>query len=209
LDYGNHGRTETQDAHECAGRCALISDCIGSSWWSDGGCHIATYGAVLINAPDWEVVTSYSCPKAPEATTTTTPPLRCGSMVRHQSCSTDGQFTAGTASDQNQCAEVCETLNREGCCEWQSDHQKCLFQPNDASIPDDSAGFTRFATMCTSTETEETSMAQSIFENSSSPDAITLTFALIGMGSVLYGFYRSFVKVPDYKEVQDDAEAEL
>jgi len=52
-------------------------------------------------------------------------------------------------------------------------------------------------------------MAQSIFENSSSPDAITLTFALIGMGSVLYGFYRSFVKVPDYKEVQDDAEAEL
>jgi len=48
INYGVYGRTVTQDAHECARRCESAPDCIGSSWWSDGGCHLSTYGAHLV-----------------------------------------------------------------------------------------------------------------------------------------------------------------
>jgi len=37
-------------------------------------------------------------------------------------------------------------------------------------------------------------------------DVVLLMFALFGLGSVLHGFYRSFVKVHDYYEVPDVAE---
>jgi len=52
---------------------------------------------------------------------------------------------------------------------------------------------------------KDTSMTQSISETSSL-NAITLMLALLGLGSVLYGFYRSFVKVHDYNEVPDITE---
>ena len=74
-------------------------------------------------------------------------------MVNNQGCTTAGEFTAGTASDAYHCAEVCETLNRNGCCEWQTDWQRCVFQPNDVSIVEHYVGTARFATMCTSSGT--------------------------------------------------------
>jgi len=61
IDYGVNGRTVTQDAHDCARRCELTPDCIGSSWWSDGGCHLSTYGARLV-ADSW--ATSSECSDA-------------------------------------------------------------------------------------------------------------------------------------------------
>jgi len=61
IDYEENGRTVTKDAHECARRCELTPDCIGSSWWSDGGCHLSTYGAHLVADP-W--ATSSGCSDA-------------------------------------------------------------------------------------------------------------------------------------------------
>jgi len=52
---------------------------------------------------------------------------------------------------------------------------------------------------------KDTSMTQSISETSSL-NAVTQMLALLGLGSVLYGFYRSFVKVHDYNEVPDITE---
>jgi len=58
IDYGVNGRTVTKDAKECSYRCETTSDCIGSSWWSDGGCHLVTDGAELEYKSG---VTSYRC----------------------------------------------------------------------------------------------------------------------------------------------------
>jgi len=49
------------------------------------------------------------------------------------------------------------------------------------------------------------SVSQSISETYSLSNVVLL-LALFGLGSVLYGFYQSFVKVPDYYELSDVAE---
>jgi len=90
------------------------------------------------------------------------------------------------------CDEFC-------CCEEgfepDTDEGYCMACPDDSVIAE--------ATL------DAYSVTQSISETSTSLNAITLMFAFIGLGSVLYGFYLSFVKVPDYKEVLDDIEPEL
>jgi len=77
-----------------------------------------------------------------------------------------------------------------GCCSWgRKACDWCVPPEAEASIADSD---------------KDNSMSQSISETSSF-NAITTTFAVIGLGSVLYGVYRSFVKVHDYKEVSDVA----
>jgi len=58
IDFGSHRRTVTGTPLGCAQRCENTEGCIGSSWWPDGGCHIADSQAQLIDASG---VTSYSC----------------------------------------------------------------------------------------------------------------------------------------------------
>lgn len=58
LDYGSNGRSVEQNAADCATRCLETDDCIGSTWWHDGGCHLATYGASLRSM---EGVTTSKC----------------------------------------------------------------------------------------------------------------------------------------------------
>ena len=62
----------------------------------------------------------------------------CGRMQSGYGCTTDGEYTAGYASDAARCGDVCENLGLEGCCEWQDDHSRCVFQPNDDAVSVDS-----------------------------------------------------------------------
>jgi len=47
LDYGSNGKSVEQSAADCAKRCLRTENCIGSTWWGDGNCHLATFGATL------------------------------------------------------------------------------------------------------------------------------------------------------------------
>jgi len=71
--------------------------------------------------------------------------VQCGTLAKGQGCTTEGEYTAGPASDWHQCGRVCQALNKEGCCEWQPDWQRCVFQPKD-KVTTPNAG--RYATMC-------------------------------------------------------------
>ena len=51
-------RSQEASPEACAARCASLPDCIGSSFWSNGGCHLAGEGAALI---DDEIVQSTKC----------------------------------------------------------------------------------------------------------------------------------------------------
>ena len=62
-------------------------------------------------------------------------------MTAGYGCTTDGEYEAGNVEGSGKaasCGEVCEKLGLEGCCEWQHDHQKCMFQPNDNAVSVDS-----------------------------------------------------------------------
>jgi len=58
IDFGSHGRSVESSAQACRDRCSRTSGCVGSSFWSNGGCHLAGFGATLQN---WNGVQSYSC----------------------------------------------------------------------------------------------------------------------------------------------------
>ena len=58
VDFDSHVRSVTSSPETCRDRCSSTSGCIGSSWWSDGGCHLAGSGATLQSDSN---VQSYSC----------------------------------------------------------------------------------------------------------------------------------------------------
>jgi len=124
----------------------------------------------------------------------------------------------GTFDSVDACAEACRS--RDGCTNFIYGKGSKTGRCWDEGITESDCSYWAdnefdFYTILANTEegvavpNKDTSVTQSIFETSTSLNAITLTFALFGLGSVVYGFYRSFVKVPDYKEVPDDAQSEL
>ena len=52
LDYEGQGRTVESSAEQCATRCLNTANCIGSTFYSDGGCHLSADGAELVEAGD-------------------------------------------------------------------------------------------------------------------------------------------------------------
>jgi len=59
LDYGMEKKTKEGSATACSERCKKARGCIGSSFWRDGGCHLAGAGATLGPAK-WGAV-SHKC----------------------------------------------------------------------------------------------------------------------------------------------------
>ena len=58
MDFDDHERTVESDAIACNERCAGTEGCVGSSYWSDGGCHLVGDGATLVRNDN---VISYDC----------------------------------------------------------------------------------------------------------------------------------------------------
>lgn len=71
--------------------------------------------------------------------------MECDKMENYRGCTTQGEYTAGTAKNMKECGNVCKSLGRPGCCEWQPDHTRCVFQPDDQKTHHDHG---RGAAMC-------------------------------------------------------------
>jgi len=99
-------------------------------------------------------------------------------------------FIYGKGSKARSCWD--EGITESACTSWENDEYD--FYALRATAEEDVAA-----------PNKDTSMTQSISETSSL-NAVTQMLALLGLGSVLYGFYRSFVKVHDYNEVPDITE---
>ena len=61
INYGVHNRYTTGSAFECAILCQNINDCHGTSWWSDGGCHLSNKRAKLVHSKS---VVAFDCAPA-------------------------------------------------------------------------------------------------------------------------------------------------
>jgi len=57
IDYGTHTRSVETSAEKCRDRCQNLDDCKGSSFWSDGGCHLSNSDELIESSG----VTSYIC----------------------------------------------------------------------------------------------------------------------------------------------------
>merc|ERR550525_1413278 len=59
--------------------------------------------------------------------------LNCGTMINGRGCSSEGEYKVGNADNAADCVPFCEKQNLAGCCEWQHDWKKCMYQPRDTS----------------------------------------------------------------------------
>jgi len=141
-------------------------------------------------------------------------PFKCYNMRRWKGCTTKGEFTAGKASNARECGKVCAALSRSGCCEFQTDHRRCVFQPNDGWTRSDSK--IRFAAMCYRNSAEE---SVSLFEESpETPQAYSVMFSLslaqttefilaaIGALVLIYGAFKLSCHKNTYNPVKNHAE---
>ena len=78
-------------------------------------------------------------------------------MRKRYACTAYGEVNASPedtmVSDAPSCRLKCDKLGQIGCCEWQQEHKKCVFQPNDDAVRDhkqlNEPGDYRYAAYCT------------------------------------------------------------
>lgn len=141
--------------------------------------------------------------------------ISCTRMKIRQSCPTKGEFTAGRAWNSQQCAEVCESLGQVGCCEYQTDHRRCVFNPK-ARWPDEGDTILRYGAFCRRIRAEE---SVSLFEESpETPQAYSAMFsqsfsptiqfilAAIGALGLIYGAFKLSCHKNTYNPVKNHAE---